>query len=78
MVVVHVTPGNCMALIFCWKKKNGAPFGNTEVVLPPTKRTKMDPAFGVPLINNANLDRLTQKMVHPCSSEALSELLQQP
>jgi len=38
----------------------------------------MDPAFGVPLINNANLDRLTQKMVHPCSSEALSELLQQP
>ena len=53
-------------------------FGNTQVVLPPAKRTKMDPAFGVPLINNANLDRLTQKMVHPCSSEALSELLQQP
>ena len=57
------------------ERKNGAHSGNTEVVLPPAKRTKMDPAFGVLLINNANLDQLTQKMVHPRSSEALSELL---
>ena len=60
------------------ERKNDAPSGNTEVVLPPAKRRKMDPAFGVPLINNACLDRSTQEMVHLCSSEALSELSQQP
>ncbi|KAG4911888.1 hypothetical protein JHK82_052477 [Glycine max] len=56
------------------ERKNDAPSGNTEAMLPPEKRRKMEPAFGVPLINNASLDQSTQKMVHPRSSEALSEL----
>ncbi|TKY50055.1 Histone acetyltransferase HAC1 [Spatholobus suberectus] len=59
-------------------RKNDAPSGNSEAMLPPAKRRKTESAFGVSLINNTSLDRLTHKMVQPCSSEALSQLQQQP
>lgn len=58
-------------------RDNEAPSGNSEAILPPTKRLKMEPAFGVSLINNTSSDLWTHKMVQPHSSEASSELQQQ-
>lgn len=52
-------------------RKNKAPSGDSDAMLLPPNRRKMELAFGVSLINNANSDQLTHKMVQPCPPEPL-------
>ncbi|KAF7811232.1 histone acetyltransferase HAC12-like [Senna tora] len=49
-----------------------------EGTLPPAKRLKTEPTFGVSVVNNEIPDLLDSKMVNSCSPVILQELQQQP